>query len=136
LKQKVSSTKKVLASLLAVFFVISVTAAAVSAKPVVVKEKITFIMMVQGENVTKFSEHNYSNNYSKDMVMNNGKDLAINSENGEIKTAKGVAINKETGEVKAAKGVAINSKTDNYKDGSSDDQAEIEMAMKYLEMNS
>jgi len=74
LKRKISSTKKVLASLLAVLFVVSVTATAVSAKPVVIKEKIIVIMMLPGENVTKFSEHNYSKDIAMDTDNDQGKD--------------------------------------------------------------
>ena len=80
--------KNILCILLAALFVVSLTAVAVSAEPVLVKEK---------------------------------KIVAIDTDSGQIKAAKGMGINRETG---------------NYKDGSSDDQADIEMPMKYLEDDS
>ena len=75
--------KKVLAISLVVFFVVSVTAAVVSAEPVVVKEKKIVAMANETGQVKAV------------------KGVAINKETGEIKAAKGMVINRETGATKA-----------------------------------
>ena len=69
--------KKTLSVLLAFCFLISVTAAAVSAEPVVVKEKKRVAMDSETGQVKA------------------AKGMAIGNENGEIKAAKGVAINRK-----------------------------------------
>ncbi len=76
LKQRVSRIKTVLAILLAVLFVVSVTAAAVSAKPVMVKEKKTAIIILQDVKTTicKWPHHHHHNHQSKDMDM---KDMGM-----------------------------------------------------------
>ena len=61
---------------------------------------------------------------------------AVSSEPVLVKEKKIVAIDTDSGQIKAAKGMGINRETGNYKDGSSDDQADIEMPMKYLEDDS
>lgn len=61
---------------------------------------------------------------------------AVSAEPVLVKEKKIVAIDTDSGQIKAAKGMGINRETGNYKDGSSDDQADIEMPMKYLEDDS
>ena len=61
--------KKTLGILLAVCFLISVTAAAVSAGPAVVKEKKTAIMIMKDVK-TKFFKHHH---HHKNMTRNGGK---------------------------------------------------------------
>ena len=94
--------KKTLCFLLTVCFLMSVTTLTASAKSIVFNDKIIVIMIVPGENVTKFLEHNYS----KDIAMNIDNDMDMNSETGQIRAAKGMAIGNANGELKAAKGVA------------------------------
>ena len=54
LKQSSNGMKRMLAILLAVLFVVSVTAAAVSAHPVVVKDKKTVIVVVEDVKIIKY----------------------------------------------------------------------------------
>ena len=61
---------------------------------------------------------------------------AVSAEPVLVKEKKIVAIDTDSGQIKAAKGMVINRETGNYKDWSSDDQADIEMPMKYLEDDS
>ena len=102
LKQSSIRITKVLASLLVVFLVVSVTATAMSTKPAVVEEKKIVAIDIDNGQIKAV------------------KGISIANENGEIKAAKGVAINKETGEIKAAKGMAINKEIDNDQDMSGD----------------
>ena len=62
--------KKTLGILLAVCFLMSVTAAAVSAGPAVVKEKKTAIVIMKDVK-TKFFKHHH---HHKNMTRNGGKD--------------------------------------------------------------
>jgi hypothetical protein len=68
LKQSSSRIKKVLTILLAVLFVVSVTATTVSAGPVMVKEKKTAIIILKDVKTTicKWPHHHH---HSKDMDM-------------------------------------------------------------------
>jgi hypothetical protein len=41
-----------------------------------------------------------------------GKDVAVDRENGQVKAAKWMAVDTENGQMKAAKGMVIDTKTD------------------------
>ena len=69
LKQSSSRIKRVLAILLAVLFVASVTAAAVSAGPVMVKEKKIAIIILKDVKTTICKWPHHHHHYSKDMDM-------------------------------------------------------------------
>jgi hypothetical protein len=86
--------KKTLGILLAVCFLMSVTAAAVIAEPIVVKEKK--VVTVNSETGQKIA----------------AKGVAVKGENGQkMVGAKGIAVNSKTGKKIAAKGVAMDSGT-------------------------
>jgi hypothetical protein len=86
--------KKTLGILLVVCFLMSVTAAAVSAEPVVFKEKkVVAVNSKTGQN-----------------IITNG--VAVKGESGQkIVGAKGIAVNSKTGKKIASKGVAMDSGT-------------------------
>jgi hypothetical protein len=96
--------KKTLGILLAVCFLMSVTAAAVSAGPVVVKEKKTAIIILKDVK-TKFFKHQHklhSNHHYKNTNKSGrkGKKMAVKTETGNkipIKTGTGNNMPMKTG---------------------------------------
>jgi|GEM_PF-2074545 hypothetical protein len=89
LKQSFSTIKKVMSVFLVVLFVVSVTVATVSAKPVMVKEKKTIIIIFQDVKTKVFKHHHH---HSKDMDMKkmdmnkmdmNKMDLDIETDDGQ-----------------------------------------------------
>ena len=69
LKQSFGRMKKILAIFLAVIFVVSVTSTAVSAGPVMVKEKKIAIIILKDVKTTICKWPHHHHHYSKDMNM-------------------------------------------------------------------
>jgi len=97
LKQSSSRIKKVLAILLEALFVVSVTSAAVSAKPVMVKEKKTIIIIFQDVK-TKIYKWPHHHHHSKDMDMKNMDMKNMDMKNMDMKNMDMKNMDSETGD--------------------------------------
>jgi lipopolysaccharide assembly outer membrane protein LptD (OstA) len=102
--------KKILGILLAVCFLMSVTAAVACAEPVVVTEKK--VMAVNGETGQKIAAQGVAVKSETGQKMIAARGAAVNSKTGKKIAARGVAVKSKTGKkMVAAEGVAVNSKT-------------------------
>ena len=136
LKQTSIKITKGLAILLAVLFIVSVTAAAVSAKPAAVDDKKIVTIDIDNGQIKAakgmaIGNENGEIKAVKGMVLDRETGqiikaltgISVGNENGEIRAAKGLAVNKETGEIKAAKGIVINRENGDDQDVADDSQA-------------
>ena len=105
LKLSSCKIKKVLASLLLVFFVVSVTAVAVSAEK-------TSTASERSKDTTMFTSTSMKKSSEMDNNMIAEKGVVVDRETGKVKAAKGMVVDRETGKVKAAKGMVIDTETD------------------------
>jgi len=104
--------KKTLGIVLAVCFLMSVTAAAVSAEPIVAKEKK--VVAIDKETGQKIAAKGMAVESETGPKIVTGKTVAVNSKTGKEIATKGVAMDNGTGKEKVAtKKVAV--KNDKHK---------------------